>query len=163
MKKSIFTRISAMFAAAFTAAILLAFCTVSASAADVESITKDTVSAVAMVENNVAPLPATVLASMPTKPLGAAKPTMLFAGNNGGGGAAAGGGSADTAYQTVIEFFVKWIRRAGAIVAFIGAIMFGLAIKEKDAEGKERGLFTMIAGFVVVAITIAVNMFDLFQ
>lgn len=162
MKKSIFTRISAMFAAAFTAAILLAFCTVSASAADVESITKDTVSAVAMVENNVAPLPATVLASMPTKPLGAAKPTMLFAGNNGGG-AAVGGSSADTAYQTVIEFFVKWIRRAGAIVAFIGAIMFGLAIKEKDAEGKERGLFTMIAGFVVVAITIAVNMFDLFQ
>lgn len=163
MKKSIFARISAMFAAAFTAAILFAFCTVAASAAEVETVACNTASAVAMVDSSSIEtpfaLPTTMLAAMPNiQP--AVAPAMLLAGGNTGGAA---NGAADTAYQTVIQFFVKWIRRAGAIVAFIGAIMFALAIKEKDAEGKERGLFTMIAGFVAVAVTIAVDMFDLFN
>ena len=48
-------------------------------------------------------------------------------------------------------------------VALVGAVMFGLAIKNNDAEQKQNGLLTMIAGFVVVAITAAVDMFDLFS
>ena len=50
----------------------------------------------------------------------------------------------------------------GAFVALVGAVTFGLAIKNNDAEQKQNGLLTMIAGFVVVAITAAVDMFDLF-
>ena len=78
----------------------------------------------------------------------------------GGGG---GGNNAEGAYQTVIGFFVTWIRRLGAIIALIGAIIFGLSIKNKDPDQKETGLSTMIAGFVVVAICAAVDMFNLFQ
>ena len=71
--------------------------------------------------------------------------------------------TADSAYESTIGFFVKWIRRIGAAVAFIGAIMFGLAIKNDDAERKQAGLMTLAAGFVVWAVCAAVNMFDLFS
>ena len=45
----------------------------------------------------------------------------------------AGGGS-EAAYKSTIEFFITWIRRIGMMVAFVGAIMFALAIKNNDAE-----------------------------
>ena len=69
----------------------------------------------------------------------------------------------DEAYKSVIGFFVKWFKRIGMIVAFVGAIMFGLAIKNNDAEQKQSGLLTMIAGFVVAAICFASDMFNLFD
>ena len=49
------------------------------------------------------------------------------------------------------------------MVAFVGAIMFALAIKNNDAEQKQAGLITMIAGFIVAALCAASNMFDLFR
>ena len=60
------------------------------------------------------------------------------------GGAGGGGGSADSSFKTVIEFFVKWIGRIGGVVAFVGAVMFALAIKNNDAEAKQSALLTMI-------------------
>ncbi|MBE6873195.1 MAG: hypothetical protein E7493_04735 [Ruminococcus albus] len=69
----------------------------------------------------------------------------------------------DDTYQTVINFFVKWIKRVGFLVAFVGAIMFALAIKNSDADQKEKGILTMVAGFIVAAICIGVDMFDLFS
>lgn len=69
---------------------------------------------------------------------------------------------AEAAYQETINFFVTWFRRVGVMVAFVGAIMFGLAIKNDDAERKQSGLITMVAGFVVAALCAAVDMFDLF-
>lgn len=86
----------------------------------------------------------------------------LAAGANGGqqqGGA----NDAGSSYTTVMNFFITWIRRIGAAVALIGAIMFGLAIKDNNAEQKQAGLMTMVAGFIVVAICLAANMFDLFS
>jgi len=81
----------------------------------------------------------------------------------GGGNSGSGGGAgADVAYQTVMNFIIVWLRRLGAAIALFGGVMLGLAIKNKDADQKETGIGTMIAGFVVVAITTAVNMFDLF-
>lgn len=77
-------------------------------------------------------------------------------------GEGSGSASADASYTKVINFFITWIRRIGAMVALVGAIMFGLAIKNNDAEQKQAGLLTLVAGFVVVAITTAVDMFDLF-
>ena len=64
-------------------------------------------------------------------------------------GGAGGGGGSEAAYQSTIEFFITWIRRIGMMVAFVGAIMFALAIKNNDAEQKQAGLITMIAGFIV--------------
>ena len=86
--------------------------------------------------------------------------TIVASAAGGGGGQ---NNSAENSYQSVIGFFVTWMRRLGAAVALIGAFIFGLAIKNKDPDQKETGLTTMIAGFVVVAITAAVNMFDLFS
>lgn len=86
---------------------------------------------------------------------------LLAAGD--GGESASGSTTADTSYNKVINFFIIWIRRIGAIVGLVGAVMFGLAIKNNDAEQKQNGLLTMVAGFVVVAITAAVDMFDLFS
>ena len=77
-----------------------------------------------------------------------------------GGG---GGGGSEAAYQSTITFFITWIRRIGMMVAFVGAIMFALAIKNNDAEQKQAGLITMIAGFSVAALCAASSMFDLFS
>ena len=77
-------------------------------------------------------------------------------------GGAGGGSSADSSFKTVIEFFVKWIGRIGGVVAFVGAVMFALAIKNNDAEAKQSALLTMIAGFVAAAVAAASNMFNMF-
>lgn len=74
-----------------------------------------------------------------------------------------GSDTADGAYTNVINFFITWLRRIGAMVALVGAIMFGLAIKNNDADQKQNGLLTMVAGFVVFAICLAADMFDLFS
>ena len=78
-------------------------------------------------------------------------------------GGSSGSSQADSAYSNVINFFITWLRRIGAMVALVGAIMFGLAIKNNDAEQKQGGLLTMVAGFVVFAICLAADMFDLFS
>jgi hypothetical protein len=76
--------------------------------------------------------------------------------------AAGGGGGAEATYQTVINFFITWLTRIGMLVGLVGAIMFALAIKSNDAEQKQAGLLTMVAGFVVAAVCGAANMFNLF-
>lgn len=73
----------------------------------------------------------------------------------------AGGGTdaGEAEFNKVIEFFATWIGRIGLVVGFVGAIMFALAIKNEDAEAKTRGLMTLASGFVVFAITKALDMF----
>ena len=74
-----------------------------------------------------------------------------------------GSGTADTAYSNVMNFIVTWIRRLGAAVALFGGIMLALGFKDNDADSKEKGIKTMIAGFVVWAICAGISMFDLFS
>lgn len=70
-------------------------------------------------------------------------------------------GDGDEMFFNLIQFFATWIGRIGLVVGFVGAVMFGLAIKNDDADGKQRGLMTMAAGFIVFAITGALDMFGL--
>jgi len=77
-------------------------------------------------------------------------------------GGSTGGGDAEATFEVVVMFFVTWIGRIGLLVAFVGAIMFGLAIKNSDAEQKQAGLLTLAAGFVVFAVCQAVDMFNIF-
>lgn len=79
-----------------------------------------------------------------------------------GGGGGSGSATADSAYQSVVNFFLVWIRRVGALVALIGGIMFGLSVKNNDGEQKQAGILTMVAGFIVFAIALGADMFDLF-
>ncbi|MGN0656607.1 MAG: hypothetical protein ACI4KR_07425 [Ruminiclostridium sp.] len=83
-----------------------------------------------------------------------------FAEGEGGGG---GGGSVDgeAAFNSVIGFFATWIGRIGLVVAFVGGIMFALAIKNDDAEAKTRGLMTLASGFVVFALTLSLDLFGI--
>lgn len=74
-----------------------------------------------------------------------------------GGGSS--GGAGEEQFNIVINFFATWIGRIGLIVGFVGAVMFGLAIKNDDADAKTRGLMTLAAGFVVFAVTKALDMF----
>ena len=67
----------------------------------------------------------------------------------------------DAMFDQVIIFFASWIGRIGLVVAFIGAIMFALAIKNEDAEAKTRGLMTLVSGFVVFAVTKMLNLFGI--
>lgn len=69
----------------------------------------------------------------------------------------------DSQFQSVVNFFVKWIKRVGLLVAFVGGVMFGLAIKNNDADQKQNGLLTLVSGFVVAALCQAVDMFDIFS
>lgn len=91
------------------------------------------------------------------------EPQFVMLAGGGGAGGSSGSSTADSAYSNVINFFITWLRRIGAMVALVGAIMFGLAIKNNDAEQKQNGLLTMVAGFVVFAICLAADMFDLFS
>jgi hypothetical protein len=85
--------------------------------------------------------------------------TALAAGGGGGGG----GADTEEAFQNVVNLLVTWITRIGLLVGFVGAIMFGLAIKNNDADQKQSGLLTMVAGFVVAAICGAIDIFGVFD
>ncbi len=67
----------------------------------------------------------------------------------------------DAAFNTVVKFFADWIGRIGLVVAFVGGVMFGLAFKSDDAEGKTRGLQTLAAGFIVFALSKSLNLFGI--
>lgn len=60
-------------------------------------------------------------------------------------------------FDTVVAFIVTWVQRIAGVVGFIGAVQFGLAFKNDDADGKTRGLMTLGSGFIVIAICIAYN------
>lgn len=160
IKKNIFTRFIAMAITALTISIVCSLCFVTAMAAEVseEPIVVETLAITE--ENDIDVDDAGVI----TFNLGNAEETpeviMLAA---GGSGSNSGDNSADNTYKKVVNFFVTWIKRIGCLVAFVGAIMFALAIKNNDAEQKQAGLLTLVAGFVVAAICQAVDMFDLFS
>lgn len=62
------------------------------------------------------------------------------------------GASADTLWTTISNLIKTWVTRLGAVVMFVGGIMFGLGWKSDDAEQKSRGISTIIAGAIVVAV-----------
>ena len=78
-------------------------------------------------------------------------------------GGTIGSGTVDgeAAFNSVIGFFATWIGRIGLVVAFVGGVMFALAIKNDDAEAKTRGLMTLASGFVVFALTLSLNLFGI--
>ena len=68
--------------------------------------------------------------------------------------AAPAASGAEAQWEAVIDFLVPWIQRLGGVVMLLGGIMFGLAFKNDDADGKTRALQTLVAGAIVIAVGI---------
>lgn len=60
--------------------------------------------------------------------------------------------AADTLWFKVRDLINTWVTRLGGVVMFVGGVMFGLGWKSDDAEQKSRGISTLIAGAIVVAV-----------
>ena len=60
-----------------------------------------------------------------------------------------------------INFACDWLTKIGGVVALVGGVMFALGWQREDAEGKSRGLMTLMAGFMLVAIAQSKNLFGL--
>ena len=70
-------------------------------------------------------------------------------------------GSNTDSIDGFITFVCDWLLKIGGVVALIGAVMFALGWQRDDAEGKSRGLMTLMAGFMLVAIAQSKNIFGL--
>ena len=62
-------------------------------------------------------------------------------------------------WREVVGLVVPWIGRLGGVIMLIGGVMFGLGFKSDDAEGKSRGLGTMVSGAIVLAVSFASTTF----
>ena len=70
-----------------------------------------------------------------------------------------GATTAEDKWDAIIGFITPWITRLGGVVILIGAIEFGLAWKNDDAEKKTQGMRTVIAGCIVWAVGMSTDTF----
>lgn len=61
--------------------------------------------------------------------------------------------TANAEFQSILKFIGKWTRRVGAMGLLIGAIMFGLSVKDNNAATKITALKTIVAGAMVAALS----------
>ena len=59
---------------------------------------------------------------------------------------------ADALWNTISTLIQTWVTRLGAVVFFVGGVLFGLGWKDNDASQKSTGINTMIAGGIVMAV-----------
>lgn len=67
--------------------------------------------------------------------------------------------AADALWTTISGLIQTWVTRLGGVVMFVGGVMFGLGWKSDDAEQKSRGISTIIAGAIVVAVAALTGQF----
>lgn len=67
--------------------------------------------------------------------------------------------AADALWQTISGLISTWVKRLGGVVMFVGGVMFGLGWKSDDAEQKSRGISTIIAGAIVIAVAALTSRF----
>lgn len=63
--------------------------------------------------------------------------------------------------DSFINFACDWLTKIGGVIALVGGVMFALGWQREDSEGKSRGLMTLMAGFMLVAIAQSKNLFGL--
>lgn len=61
--------------------------------------------------------------------------------------------AANNEFSSILTFIGRWTRRVGALGLFIGALMFGLSVKDNNAAGKVNSLKTISAGGIVMAVS----------
>ena len=60
---------------------------------------------------------------------------------------------ADT-FDNVTAEIAKWAIRLGGLLAFVGAITFGMAFQSEDAGGKRRGVLEFVGGLIVAGFAV---------
>lgn len=155
--KNVIKRTIAMMSAVITMAIMCCFTVTSASAAEITPVTPvASVSATATISAPMSPIAAFSLKNTAAISI----PNLKM--NQGQNGSMAHG-SEDAAFQNVVNFIVKRVKRAGLLIGFFGAIAILFAMKNDDADGKQRGIMTFIAGFGAAAVCQCVDMFNIFS
>lgn len=167
--KTAFARFTAMLIAAFIATIVFAFnaVTFKTNAADtVELVNEITDTAVETFTVDGVEIPVVAEADALTNTSSDFEIVQLGAAGGGAGSSGTaldGNTEGDSQFQSVVNFFVKWLKRIGLLVAFVGGFMFCLAIKKNDADLKQDGLMTLVAGFAAAALCQAIDMFNIFD
>lgn len=67
--------------------------------------------------------------------------------------------AADALWNTIATLIQTWVTRLGGVVMFVGGIMFGLGWKSDDADQKSRGISTLTAGAIVIAVAALTGQF----
>lgn len=60
--------------------------------------------------------------------------------------------AAEAEFKAILSFIGKWTGRVGALGLLIGAVIFGLAIRENNASSKIAGAQAMATGGIIVAL-----------
>lgn len=95
-----------------------------------------------------------MIASFCCATLTALMPTIAFAKDSNSS-------SNTSTIDTFVTFICDWLKKIGAVVMMVGGVMFALGWQREDADGKTRGLQTLMAGAMVVAIGAAPDIFGL--
>lgn len=140
-KKSVISRMFSLMAVVLSLGMVLTFTAVSASAAEVPA--DEIVTMEVQDDENV------------LTEIFAWNPSIIAHAEDddaGSAGSDAPATGADDSFDNMVKFITKWFTRIGMVVALVGGIMFGFGIKDDNADTKQRGLMTLVAGLVVAAI-----------
>lgn len=61
--------------------------------------------------------------------------------------------AANAEFESILDFIGKWVRRVGGLALLLGAIMFGLSIKDNNANSKVSSLKTIASGAITMAVS----------
>lgn len=137
-KKSVISRMFSLMAVVLSLGMMLMFTAVSASAADIPA--DEIVTMEVQDDENVL---TEIFAWNPSIVAHAANQQQAQTTTTTG---------ADDSFNNMIDFITTWFTRIGLAVGLVGGIMFGFGIKDDNADTKQRGLMTLVAGLVVAAI-----------
>jgi hypothetical protein len=72
--------------------------------------------------------------------------------------ATGGGTDPNEVISSILELLKQWIPVMGGLVVIVGAIQLGVSFKDDNADGKTRGIQTIIGGAIITAIAGLVNL-----
>ena len=70
-------------------------------------------------------------------------------------------GSNTQSIDKFIDFACEWLIKIGGVIMLVGGVMFALGWQREDAEGKSRGLLTLMAGGMLAALGASKSLFGL--
>lgn len=70
-------------------------------------------------------------------------------------------GADTSSIDKFVDFACEWLKKIGAVIMLVGGVMFALGWQREDAEGKTRGLQTLMAGAMVMALGASKDIFGL--